>query len=57
VRAPQARCVLCPDGLGYLVPTTDDRWVHMLCALWIPEVHFNDLVRVAVLCFLAASSS
>eukprot|EP00048_Salpingoeca_helianthica_P010073 m.143902 g.143902 ORF g.143902 m.143902 type:complete len:191 (-) comp14999_c1_seq2:603-1175(-) len=59
-KAPQATCVFCPDSMGYLVPTTEERWVHMLCALWIPEVVIdptNQLVPVDVSKVPAARSS
>lgn len=35
-------CVLCGGRYGGMKPTTDGRWVHVLCALWFPEVSLKD---------------
>ncbi|XP_064477550.1 lysine-specific demethylase 4C-like isoform X2 [Ornithodoros turicata] len=35
-----AECCLCSLRGGALKPTTHGRWVHLLCALLVPEVHF-----------------
>lgn len=34
-------CVLCPQSGGVLKRTTDARWVHLLCAMWLPEAFFR----------------
>ncbi|MEE6479317.1 hypothetical protein FKM82_012216 [Ascaphus truei] len=35
----QAKCLLCPKRAGALKPTrSGTKWVHVSCALWIPEV-------------------
>ena len=36
-------CVLCEKGpdMGPLKRTTDWKWAHIVCALWIPEVFFR----------------
>lgn len=39
-RAPH--CELCPNQTGAFKRTDNNRWVHLLCALYTPGVAFND---------------
>ncbi|XP_020247221.1 histone-lysine N-methyltransferase TRX1-like [Asparagus officinalis] len=40
------RCCLCPVTGGALKPTTDGRWAHLACAIWIPETCLVDVKRM-----------
>ena len=31
-------CIFCPNTEGAFKHTTESRWAHLLCAIWIPEV-------------------
>eukprot|EP00457_Paulinella_chromatophora_P013760 gb/GEZN01014098.1/.p1 GENE.gb/GEZN01014098.1/~~gb/GEZN01014098.1/.p1 ORF type:complete len:224 (+),score=0.52 gb/GEZN01014098.1/:200-871(+) len=39
--ARKESCALCPSRAGALKRTTDWRWAHLACALWIPECFFR----------------
>ncbi|KAH6778423.1 trithorax-like protein 2 [Perilla frutescens var. hirtella] len=36
-------CCLCPVVGGAMKPTTDGRWAHLACAIWIPETCLTDV--------------
>jgi len=44
-KSPPA-CALCPVLGGAMKPTTCGRWVHVLCAMWIPETCIVDTLRM-----------
>lgn len=46
--APKTRppCCLCPVTSGVLKKTTDGRWAHLMCAMWIPETCVADVKRM-----------
>lgn len=43
VSAQNALCCLCPVQGGAMKRTTDERWAHLTCAMWIPETCFVDV--------------
>ncbi|KAH7331283.1 hypothetical protein KP509_20G024500 [Ceratopteris richardii] len=43
VAAQDSLCCLCPVQGGAMKKTTDGRWAHLTCAMWIPETCFCDV--------------
>ncbi|KDO50565.1 hypothetical protein CISIN_1g001263mg [Citrus sinensis] len=43
---PPPPCCLCPVVGGAMKPTTDGRWAHLACAIWIPETCLTDVKRM-----------
>ncbi|CAI9117365.1 OLC1v1018743C1 [Oldenlandia corymbosa var. corymbosa] len=39
-------CCLCPIIGGAMKPTTDGRWAHLACAIWIPETCLFDVTKM-----------
>ncbi|KAG8375981.1 hypothetical protein BUALT_Bualt09G0015600 [Buddleja alternifolia] len=39
-------CCLCPVIGGAMKPTTDGRWAHLACAIWIPETCLTDTKKM-----------
>ncbi|KAK8160603.1 hypothetical protein BKA80DRAFT_310858 [Phyllosticta citrichinensis] len=37
-----ATCIFCPNVDGAFKQTTNQRWSHLLCAIWIPEVSLGN---------------
>jgi bromodomain and PHD finger-containing protein 1 len=46
IQSPSApvTCELCPNQHGAFKQTDLGKWVHVVCAIWIPEVHFANTV-------------
>ena len=40
-------CLLCMQGEGAFKSTVQGEWVHIFCALWIPEVGFGNVEKMA----------
>jgi NuA3 HAT complex component NTO1 len=34
-------CALCPSTKGAMKRTTDWKWAHLSCSMWIPEVYYR----------------
>lgn len=39
--AQNSNCVLCPVKEGAMKRTTDLKWMHLACAMWIPQCFFR----------------
>lgn len=35
-------CIFCPNTDGAFKLTTESRWSHLICAIWIPEVSLGN---------------
>ena len=46
IQSPSAhvQCILCPNSYGAFKQTDGSLWSHVVCAIWIPEVHFANTV-------------
>ncbi|KAL3829250.1 hypothetical protein ACJIZ3_018052 [Penstemon smallii] len=44
--ASPPQCCLCPVVGGAMKPTTDERWAHLACAIWIPETCLSDIKKM-----------
>lgn len=46
IQSPSApvNCILCPNKFGAFKQTDHNEWAHVVCAIWIPEVHFANTV-------------
>ncbi|CAN6462495.1 unnamed protein product [Victoria cruziana] len=44
--SPPPKCCLCPVSGGALKITTDGRWAHLTCAMWIPETCLVDVKKM-----------
>lgn len=40
----KVNCILCPNRYGAFKQTDRGLWCHVICAIWIPEVHFANTV-------------
>jgi hypothetical protein len=54
IQSPSApvNCILCPNNYGAFKQTDRGLWTHVVCAIWIPEVHFANTVN-KILFFIA----
>ncbi|GMH29110.1 hypothetical protein Nepgr_030953 [Nepenthes gracilis] len=46
LHTPTPPCCLCPVVGGAMKPTTDGKWAHLACAIWIPETCLSDIKRM-----------
>jgi bromodomain and PHD finger-containing protein 1 len=46
IQSPSAPvdCILCPNRHGAFKQTDRGQWAHVVCSIWIPEVHFANTV-------------
>lgn len=37
----EIKCMMCPERAGAMKRTSCGQWIHIACALWIPELYFS----------------
>ncbi|EFO84156.1 CRE-LIN-49 protein [Caenorhabditis remanei] len=42
--ARRVHCVLCPSRKGAFKQVDHNRWVHVLCVIWVDETHFGNTI-------------
>lgn len=40
------KCELCPSRYGALKKTNNEKWAHVVCALYIPEIRFGNVTTM-----------
>ncbi|MES1921079.1 hypothetical protein MHBO_002669 [Bonamia ostreae] len=39
------KCVVCPISTGFFIRCEENRFIHLSCALWIPEIHIANKIN------------
>ncbi|CDW90174.1 phd zinc finger-containing protein [Stylonychia lemnae] len=42
VKCDDIKCFLCPDIKGLMKEISKDKWAHVICVNWNPDIYFND---------------
>ncbi|XP_044752489.1 protein AF-10 isoform X6 [Coccinella septempunctata] len=45
-KTSKVKCELCPSRYGALKRTNNEKWAHVVCALYIPEVRFGNVTTM-----------